>query len=309
MGKGAFKDFTIKSLNFKNKMVMAPISSNKADENGFPKEFHYMHYGSKAVGSVGAIIIEGTAIDKKGRVSNKNLGIWSDYHIRGLRKIAASIKEKSVVAGIQIFHGGTSSEKDFDNINNIPVKKIKSIIKSFKLAAKRAIKAGYDIIEINAGNGYLIDEFLSSKTNKREDEYGGTIEKRATFLIEIVREIKSIVKDNKIVAIRLSADSFESKKEEEELSYLINLLEMEGVDLVDINKGLEVKRAVDTDKDILKKDLPVLEGGLINIVDEPVEIVKKHRESGLAFLGKAILRDSYWLLGSPSRSLECRMGN
>ncbi|MFR5265300.1 NADPH dehydrogenase [Clostridium sp.] len=304
MGKGAFKDFTIKSLNFKNKMVMAPISSNKADENGFPKEFHYMHYGSKAVGSVGAIIIEGTAIDKKGRVSDKNLGIWSDYHIRGLKKIAASLKEKSVVAGIQLFHGGTSSQMDFDNINVVPVKRIKSIIKSFKLAAKRAIKAGYDIIEINAGSGYLIDEFLSSKTNKREDEYGGTIEKRASLLIEIVREIKSIVKDNKIIAIRLSSNSFESEKEEEELSCLINLLEKEGVDLVDINKGLEVKRAVDTDKDIFKKELPIVEGGLINIVEESTEIVKNHKESGLAFLGKAILRDSYWLLGNTSRSLK-----
>lgn len=304
MGKGAFKDFTIKSLNFKNKMVMAPISSNKADENGFPKEFHYMHYGSKAVGSVGAIIIEGTAIDKKGRVSDKNLGIWSDYHIRGLKKIAASLKEKSVVAGIQLFHGGTSSQMDFDNINVVPAKRIKSIIKSFKLAAKRAIKAGYDIIEINAGSGYLIDEFLSSKTNKREDEYGGTIEKRASLLIEIVREIKSIVKDNKIIAIRLSSNSFESEKEEEELSCLINLLEKEGVDLVDINKGLEVKRAVDTDKDIFKKELPIVEGGLINIVEESTEIVKNHKESGLVFLGKAILRDSYWLLGNTSRSLK-----
>ena len=111
------------------------------------------------------------------------------------------------------------------------------------------------LLEINAGSGYLIDEFLSSKTNKREDEYGGTIEKRASLLIEIVREIKSIVKDNKIIAIRLSSNSFESEKEEEELSCLINLLEKEGVDLVDINKGLEVKRAVDTDKDIFKKEL------------------------------------------------------
>lgn len=309
MGKGAFKNLTIKSLNFKNKMVMAPISSNKADENGFPKEFHYMHYGSKAVSSVGAIIVEGTAIDKKGRVNNKDLGIWSDYHIKGLKKIATNIKEKAVVAGIQLFHGGALSENGFDNINEISEKKIKSIIKSFKTATKRAVKAGFDIIEINAGNGYLIDEFLSAKKNKRRDEYGGIIENRAKLLVEVVRAIKSELKNNKILAIRLSENSLESEMQEEELTALIGMLKREGVDLVDINKGLEIQRAIDTNKNPLEKELPILEGGLINIGKEPIEIIKQHKYSGLGFLGKAILRDSYWLLKNPVCTWECRMAN
>lgn len=298
MSKGAFKNLVIKSLNFKNKLIMAPISSNQADENGFPKEYHYIHYGSRVIGSVGAIIVEGTAIDKNGRVNNKELGIWSDSHIKGLKKIADGIKSKSVVAGIQLFYGINHKKDEEQDVNKMTIKTVKRLVKSFKLATKRAVKAGYDIIEINAEKGYLIESFLSANKNKRNDNYGGDLRSRANFLVEVVRAIKSELPEEKVLAIRLSSQWLEENSENDQMAELIEILKEEGVDLLDVNKGEEINRAIDTEKNPLEiiEKLPVLEGGLINIVKEPEEIIKKHKSTGVGFLGKATLRDSYWQL-------------
>lgn len=298
MGKKFFKNLTVKNLSFKNKMIMAPISSNKADEDGFPKEFHYLHYGSRIVDSVGAVIVEGTAVDKKGRKSAKELGIWSDKHIKGLKKIALGIKDKAIIAGIQLFHGGNLNEENPIKINEIEIREIKEIIKQFKVGAKRAIKAGFDIIEINAGEGYLIESFLSVEKNKRADEYGGDIEGRAKFLLDIIDAIKSTIKDNKLLAIRLSADSLE-KMTIYEREMLIKFLEEKAVDLVDINRGLENERIIESKKSNdfnEKKKLPLLEGGFINLVKEPKEIINNYRKDSLEFSGMANLKNSYWML-------------
>ncbi|MGL4450056.1 MAG: NADPH dehydrogenase [Sarcina sp.] len=307
MSKGAFKNFTFKNLSFKNKVVMAPESSNSANEEGFASEFHYNHYDSKALNGVGTVVVEATAVSKDGRESQKDLGIWSDKHIKGLKKIASSIKKKESVAGIQLYHSGKMGqaivseerikEKDFS------IKEIKNIVKAFKKATKRALKAGFDFVEIN---GDLITEFLSKDINKRSDVYGGKFENRVRILKEIVKAIRAVLPKEKVLAVRLSADLYETKKDKIELTKLIKLLREEGVDLVNLSteneKEIEHATLEKVKYKEVVKELPVVEGGLINIPFDDTDILNtKH---GLAFLGQAVLRDSYWIINEMKSFVE-----
>lgn len=306
MSKGAFKNFTFKNLSFKNKVVMAPESSNSASEDGFASEFHYNHYDSKALNGVGTVVVEATAVSKEGRESQKDLGIWSDKHIRGLRKIATSIKRKESVAGIQLYHAGKIGEanrhEDKIQEKDFSIKEIKNIIKAFKKATKRALKAGFDFVEIN---GDLITEFLSKDLNKRTDIYGGEFLNRARVLKEIVKAIREVLPKEKVLAVRLSAELYKTEAEKVELTKLINLLREEGVDLVNLSteNEREIEHAtLEKVKDKEAKDLPVVEGGLINIALDDTDILNtKH---GLAFLGQAILRDSYWIISEVKSFVE-----
>ncbi|MGL4991495.1 MAG: hypothetical protein ACRCYE_00475 [Sarcina sp.] len=299
MSKGAFKNFKFKELSFKNKVVMAPESSNSASKDGRATEFHFNHYSSKALNGVGTVVVEGAATEMIGRKSDKDLGIWHDKHIKGLKKIASSINKKEVIAGIQLYHSGVVNNTDINDMEalvNISEKEIKTIIKSFKKATKRAVKAGFDFVEIK---GEFISRFLAKEINSRKDIYGGSFENRARVISEVVSEVRSVLPKDKVLAVRLYAELYEDRKEKEELGKLIELLRAQGVDLINLSSESEElisSRAARKIKTKLadEKELPVVEGGLINIALDSSDIVNSKK--GLAFLGKAILRDSYWVI-------------
>ncbi|MGL4990349.1 MAG: hypothetical protein ACRC57_04155 [Sarcina sp.] len=279
MSKGAFKDFKFKNINFKNKVVMAPESSNAANSDGMANEFHFNHYASKALNSVGTVVVESAAVSIDGRKSQKDLGIWSDKHIKGLKQIADLINSKESVAGIQLYHSFINKKATQSDIDEI--------IKGFKKAAKRATKAGFTFIEINAD---IITELLSKDLNKRDDKYGGTFANRTRFLVEVTRNIKSVIPKKNVVAVRISSELYKFDDEKKELAKLIEILRKEGVDLINLSSE-NSKLVIDPNS---KKELPLICGGLINPVFDDKEIISsKH---GLAFLGKAILRDSYWII-------------
>lgn len=305
MSKGAFKNFKFKNLSFKNKVVMAPESSNSSNQYGMATEFHFNHYASKALNGVGTVIVEATAVEKRGRKSAKDLGIWSDKHIKGFRKISKAIKDKEAVAGIQLFHSGkkgqafaTNNENKEIEIKEFTEKDVNNIIKSFKKAAKRALKAGFDFIEIN---GDFISEFLSSDLNKRDDKYGGSFENRSRAVLEVVKAIREVWSDEKLLAIRLSSELYtDDKKDRAEITELIEKLKLYGVDLINISteNEREIEKAtlnkIKSKEEAFEKSLPIVEGGLINIAEKTDEIL--NRNSSIAFLGQAILRDSYWII-------------
>ncbi|MGL4739973.1 MAG: hypothetical protein ACRC41_04105 [Sarcina sp.] len=299
MSKGAFKNFKFKELSFKNKVVMAPESSNSANKDGRATEFHFNHYSSKALNGVGTVVVEGAATEMIGRKSDKDLGIWHDRHIKGLKRIASSINKKEVIAGIQLYHSGVVTNKEADNIEalvNISEKEIKTIIKSFKKATKRALKAGFDFVEIK---GEFISRFLSKEINSRKDNYGGNFENRTRVIRSVVSEVRSVLPKDKVLAVRLYAGLYEDEKGKKELVDLIEMLKFEGVDLINLSNESEElinTRATNSVKNKLvdEKALPVVEGGLINIAFDSADIVNSKK--GLAFLGKAILRDSYWVI-------------
>src|SRR5699024_84830 len=191
--------------------------------DGKVTEWHKIHYGSRAAGQVGLVMLESTAVSPEGRIQLDDLGIWDDNHIEGLKELVDIIHSFGGKAGIQLAHSGRKSRTDADSFapSAIPYKKnsktpiamddkqIKKAINDFKLATQRAKEAGFDIIEIHAAHGYLINEFLSPLANHRGDIYGGAKEQRFNFLKEIITSVKEIW-DNPLF-VRISADEYDEK--------------------------------------------------------------------------------------------------
>lgn len=315
-----FESIKIKDMELKNRIVMPPMCMYSTDDNGHANDWHYIHYATRAIGGTGLIIVEATAVEKRGRISNRDLGIWDDSHVEGLSKIVGLSKKYGAKIAIQLAHAGRKCEVETENIiapspiaynekYKTPIEMtkedIKTVIKAFKEGARRALSAGFDAIEIHAAHGYLINEFLSPLSNKRNDEYGGSLENRTRFLKEIIREVRKVWPENKPLIVRVSAEDYvEEGNHPEDLAEMINLVKEEGVDLIDVSSGAVVPAPIkaypgyqvkfaEVIKD--KTGLPVIAGGLISEPEMAEELVANNR-ADLVFLGRELLRNPYWPL-------------
>ncbi len=315
-----FSSFKIKNIEIKNRIVMAPMCMYSADNDGIAKDWHYIHYTSRAVGGVGLILQEATAVEPRGRISSNDLGLWNDNQIEGLKKIVKAVKKNGSLMGVQLAHAGRKCEAENEQIiapspiafsdeyrlpNEMTREDIKTVIKAFKDAAKRCIEVGYDIIEIHGAHGYLINQFLSPVTNNRTDEYGGSVENRARFLKEVLHAVREVWTMEKPLILRVTAEDYVVEgNHPEDLAELINLVKHEGVDIVNVSsgglvsiapkvfQGYQVKFA-----EIIKEGtgLPVIAGGLIIDPHMAEEILQNNR-ADMIFLGRALLRNPYWPL-------------
>ncbi len=315
-----FTDYIIKDLKLKNKIVMAPMCMYSSNDDGLVQEWHVIHYASRAIGGVGLIIQEATAVEPRGRITDKDLGIWDDSQIEGLKSIVDICKRHGAKIGIQLGHAGRKCEVDSERIIapssiafseeyktplEMTKEEIKEVIQSFKYAAERCLKIGYDIIEIHGAHGYLINEFLSPLTNERKDEYGGTAENRARFLMEVIREVRKVWPMEKPLMLRVSAEDYvDEGNHPEDLAELINLVKHEGIDIINVSsggvvsvlpkayQGYQVKFA-----EVIKEktNLPVIAGGLILDPHMAEEILQNNR-ADLIFIGRQLLRNPYWPL-------------
>lgn len=315
-----FSNYIIKDLELKNRIVMAPMCMYTADDDGKAKEWHQQHYATRAVGGVGLIIQEATAVESRGRISGNDLGIWEDSQIEGLKKIADTCKKYGAKMGIQLGHAGRKCEAENERIiapspiafsdeykvpNEMTKNEINEVIQAFMDAAKRCVEIGYDIIEIHGAHGYLINEFLSPLTNKRTDEYGGSKENRARFLKEVLQAVRKVWPMEKPLLLRVSAEDYlEEGNHPQDLAELINLVKDEGVDLVDVSSGGVVSIAPKAFQgyqvkfaEVIKEktSLPVIAGGLI-IEPHMAEEILQNRRADLVFFGRALLRNPYWPL-------------
>ena len=321
--KGIFKEFNIKNLKLRNRIVMPPMCMYCADNEGYPNDFHYTHYSARAIGGVAAIIVEATGVEPRGRISDKDLGIWDDSHIEGLRKISDNIKKYGAASGIQLGHAGRKcsvltddviapsaihfdeNDKSLKTPREMNKEDIKNVVESFKDAARRADEAGFDFIEIHGAHGYLISEFLSPLSNKRNDEYGGSIENRVRLLKEIILKIKEVWPEDKAIALRVSAEDYaEGGNTKKEMAEIISLVKNFGIDIVDVSTGGVVLAKINVYPGYqvpageyikMKSDMPVIVGGLIATGDEGTEIIESNR-ADLVFIGRALLRDPNWVL-------------
>ncbi|MGL5617156.1 MAG: NADPH dehydrogenase NamA [Sarcina sp.] len=329
MTKGIFKEFKLKNLDLRNRIVMAPMCMYSAENDGLVKDFHYIHYTNRALGGVGAIIVEATAVEPRGRISDRDLGIWNDNQIDGLKKIAKGIKEYGAAAGIQLGHAGRKcsieseeiiapSAIEFSNEYKKPMEMSKKEIEEVKIAfregAKRALEAGFDFIEIHGAHGYLISEFLSPLSNKRTDQYGGNIENRTRFLVEVIREIKKVWPEDKAVVLRVSAkDYVEGGNTKVEMAEIVAIAKKEGIDLINVSTGAVVSDAIinaypgyqvpEAQYIKEKANIPVMAGGLITTGDQGTEIIENNR-ADLVFLGRVLLREPYWVLNEAKKRNE-----
>ncbi len=306
-----YQSFNLKNITLKNRVVMPPMCMYSAENDGKVQPFHLVHYGSRAVGGIGLIIQEATAIMPNGRITENDLGIWSDDHVAGLKTIVDTIHQMGSVAGIQINHAGRKAKSgiaigpspityggDYSVPKEMTLEDIHEVIQAFKDAARRADQAGYDLLEIHGAHGYLIFEFLSPISNHRTDRYkDGKI-----FLREVVEAISSVWPKEKVLALRVSAHEYvEHGVTPEMISEAINEVKDLGIDLIDVSSGgnvlvkinaypgyqLELARKVKT-----LTQLPVIGGGLITDLRMAEHAVSRG-DADLIYLGRVLLRDPY----------------
>ncbi len=314
-----FSNFELKGMELKNRIVMPPMCMYTA-EDGMANDWHFVHYTTRAVGGVGLIIFEATGVESRGRISDRDLGLWKDEQVEGLRKIVSACQSQGARVGIQLGHAGRKSEVmsepsiapspiAFSEKYRVPVEMTKNEIKAveiaFREAARRADQAGFDTIEIHAAHGYLISEFLSPLTNKRTDEYGGSEENRGRFLKEILQEIKTVWPEEKPIIVRVSAEDYaEGGNHDDTMANILNALKKEGIDLVNVSSGAVVNitmkvypgyqtKFAETIKN--STQLSVITGGLITSPLMAEEILQNDR-ADFIFLGRELLRNPYWPL-------------
>jgi NADPH2 dehydrogenase len=325
-----FEKYSIHGLELRNRIVMPPMCMYSSDHTGAVKEFHKMHYGARAIGGAGLIIQEATAVEPRGRISDRDLGLWSDDHIPGMKALVQIVKGYGARAGIQLAHAGRKSEsasdtpvapsaiafsEDYRTPRELSVDEIKELVQSFKDAGKRALLSGYDLLEIHAAHGYLIHEFLSPLTNKREDMYGGSLVNRTRFLREVLMEVREVWPENKPLIIRVSAtdylpggiDGDEIVRIVDQVKDLIHMVHVSTGAIAPANMNLYPGYQVQYAEKIRREcGIPTIAVGLIKDLDQVEEILQNGR-ADLVALGREILRNPNWVLNNMnSQGIDAR---
>lgn len=329
-----FSPLGIKDITFRNRIVISPMCQYSSAD-GFANDWHLVHLGSRAVGGASLIIQEATAVSPEGRISPGDLGLYLDGHIDMLQRITSFIHHQGAVAGIQLAHAGrkASCALPSDGGRQIPRKNggwktvgpsaiafypeddaplaldsagIKKLKTDFKDAAKRALTAGYKLVEIHAAHGYLIHQFLSPLSNQRKDNYGGSFENRIRLLLEIVEEIQTVWPHNLPLFVRISAtDWAENGWDVSESVQLSSILKMKGVDLIDTSSaglvtGVKIPLAPGYQvafAERIKKETGILTGAVGMITEaKQAEAILVKGQADLIFIARASLRDPYFAL-------------
>jgi len=261
-----FSPLTIRDILLANRIVVSPMCQYSAHD-GMAGDWHLVHLGSRAVGGAGLVFTEATAVSPEGRISPQDLGIWKDEHIDGLRRIVKFVRAQGSEIGMQLAHAGRkASVREPWNGNKLvpehaggwtvvapspmpfnegyaqPVELtaegIRKVVGDFKAAARRAMLAGFKVLEIHAAHGYLLHEFLSPLSNLRKDEYGGSFENRIRLLTEVVDAVRSGWPPGYPLFVRISpTDWADGGWDIEEAVRLAGVLKERGVDLIDCSSG------------------------------------------------------------------------
>ncbi|MBW8360569.1 MAG: NADPH dehydrogenase NamA [Kaistella sp.] len=317
----------LRNIELKNRWVMSPMCMYSCEE-GVANDFHFVHYGSRAQGGTGLIMVEATGVVPEGRITNKCMGIWNDEQAAALKKIVDFVHGNSESKiGIQLAHAGRkastwngkqiSLEEGWETVapspipyeeseripHELTVEEIKDLVKSFKKAAERAIASGFDLIEIHAAHGYLIHQFLSPLSNTRTDEYGGSLKNRSRFLMEIVEVVNKLLDENHPLFVRISGTEYaENGWDLAESVELSKMLKQKNVDLIDVSSGGNIHGARISVFDgyqvpfasRIKKEAAVKTGavGMITSAEQAAEILQ-NGEADLIFVAREILRNPY----------------
>lgn len=325
------KSANIGALELKNRVVMPPMCMYKSDESGEIKDFHKYHYVSRALGGVGFIIVEATAIEPKGRISSNDLGLWDDSLIEKHKQLNKDIHSFGAKTAIQIAHSGRKSivtdstpiapssiafskEAPYKLPKEVSIEEIKDIKELFIKAAFRAKKADYDAIELHAAHGYLLCEFLSPLSNDRTDIYGGTLVNRCRLVLEIATEIKQ--KLDLPLIVRISADEWMSGGWNiEDSIYLSKELEKIGVDAIHVSSGgnLEKPDNAPTIQPLYQSswakkikenvNIPVIAVGLITTAIEGEYLLENSTCDFVAY-GRELLRNSNFVFNAANEFKE-----
>jgi 2,4-dienoyl-CoA reductase-like NADH-dependent reductase (Old Yellow Enzyme family) len=329
-----FSPLNLRSITFRNRIFVSPMCQYSSHD-GLPSDWHLVHLGSRAVGGAGMVMVEATAVSPEGRISPDDSGIWSDAHAEAFAPIAGFLKENGGVAGIQLAHAGRKgscslpwlgggplgpeacgwqplapSALPFTSRHPVPRSltrnELDELEVQFVAASRRALVAGFQVLELHMAHGYLLHEFLSPLVNRREDEYGGILENRLRFPLRVARAVREAWPAELPLFVRISAtDWVEGGWDIEQSLVLARQLKQIGVDLIDCSSGFAVP------------DEPVPFGpgfqvpfaarvrseagiatGAVGLITEPAqaEQIVATGQADVVLLGRQMLRDPYWPL-------------
>lgn len=327
--------YTLRQLTLINRIAVSPMCQYSAVD-GLANDWHLVHLGSRAVGGAGLIFTEATAVTPDGRITAQDLGLWKDEHIEPLQRITRFIRAQGAVAGIQLAHAGRKASTHrpwlgkhgsvkvdeggwvpvgpspiaFDPNHTAPkqldTEQIQGIIQAFVDAAKRALEAGFSVVEVHAAHGYLLHQFLSPLSNQRLDEYGGSFENRIRLVLKVTEAVREVWPQELPVFVRVSAtDWVEDGWNPDETVELARRLKALGVDLVDVSSGgtaasaeIPVGPGYQTRFAERVRKEAAIATGTVGMITEPAqaEHILRTGQADLILLARELLRDPYWPL-------------
>ncbi|OCB12694.1 oxidoreductase [Mycolicibacterium porcinum] len=344
---GLFTPLTLRDVTFSHRAWMSPMMQFSAvvdgPEAGTPTDWHLQHFGARAIGGVALAMVEATAVDPVGRSSIYDLGLWNDTQVPGFQRLTSFISGQGAVPGIQIVHAGrkgstgrpwpdsTRQPESWTTVGPSPIAfgrnpvpdelsraEIERIVTAFADAASRAAAAGFLVLEIHGAHGYLIHQFLSPQANARTDEYGGTLENRMRFALEVTSAVRDAWPDHLPLFFRVSATDWLAGDTDdpragwtlEDTITLATGLKTAGVDLIDVSSGGVVPDAripvfpgyqVPFAKRVrAEAEIPTASVGLITEAEQ-AEAIISGAEADAVFVARALLRNPSWVRDAARR--------
>ncbi|WBB81883.1 NADH:flavin oxidoreductase/NADH oxidase [Micromonospora sp. WMMD882] len=329
-----FTPLPLRGVTLPNRVAMAPMCQYSAEADGLPNDWHRVHLGARAVGGVGLLLTEATAVLPEGRISPQDTGLWSGAHVDAWRPVTAFLARHGAVPAVQLAHAGIKASTyrpwaaarggvpdaeggwtpvgpgvesfvpDYRTPTALDAAGIAAVVEAFGAAAVRAVEAGFAAVEIHAAHGYLLHEFLSPLTNHRADGYGGDLTNRMRLTLEVARTVRDAVGADVPVLTRISAtDWVEGGWTVDDSVVLAGELARAGVDLVDCSSGgASPQAAVPVGPDYqvplaarIRAEAGVPTGAVGLIVEpEQAERIVAEGQADLVLLGRELLRDPYW---------------
>jgi 2,4-dienoyl-CoA reductase-like NADH-dependent reductase (Old Yellow Enzyme family) len=334
MSSALFAPLRLRDVEFRNRVFVSPMCQYSALD-GVPADWHLVHLGSRAVGGAGLVLAEATAVVPEGRISPGCLGLWNDLQAGAFARIAEFIAAHGAVPGVQLAHAGRKASTalawlgggplgqaqggwptvapsaipfgpGFAPPHELGTAEIAGLVARFAEAAARAAGAGFQVVEIHMAHGYLLHQFLSPLTNRRTDAFGGTLENRARFPLQVAAAVRAAFPPALPVLVRISAtDWVDGGWDLPQSVQLARRLGEAGVDLIDcssgglvpdarvpVGPGYQVPFAAAIRRDAA---LPTAAVGLITEARQAERIVAEG-DADAVFLARALLRDPYWPL-------------
>ena len=321
-----FSPFSLRGLTLKNRVVMSPMLMYAAGDDGLLNDKLFVHYGARALGGVGMIVTEVLGVESRGRISPKDLGIWTDAQAEGLSRLVDFVHACGAKIAAQLAHAGRKSHLTatavapsaipYDNELGAPravaANEIEGIVEAYAAAARRAVAAGFDAVEVHAANGYLLHNFLAPIANDRTDAYGGDFKGRSRLPLEVAQAVRAAIPPSMPLLYRMVAtDLLAGGVTEEESTALAGRLKAAGVDLIDVTTGnilpgypgpvypgYQVPYA-----EALRKTISIATAttGSVASLDLMEEIIGAGRVD-LVFLGRALLRDPFWTIAASEQA-------
>ncbi len=329
-----FSPLTLRELTIKNRVFVSPMCQYSATD-GLANAWHLVHLGTRATGGAGLVMAEATGVSAEGRISPGDTGIWTDAQAEAFVPITEFIQSQGAVAAIQLAHAGRKASTDapwrggrplaadeggwetigpsavaFDGEHATPREMtpgdIDRVVSEFAAAAERALRAGFQVVEVHAAHGYLLHQFLSPLSNRRTDEYGGSFENRVRLVLRVAVAVRKVWKRGLPVFVRLSAtDWVEGGWDLAQSTELAWLLKEAGIDLIDCSSGGNVADAKIPVKpgyqvgfaEAIRREAGIATGA-VGLITEPrhAEEIVSNGQADAVLLARVLLRDPYWAL-------------